>query len=58
MQNHTYRHRLNLIFEKIGLKNNTDNADKKISCICISNRPHLFDEIIEKFELQTYENKN
>ena len=57
MQNHTYRHRLNLIFEKIGLNNNTDDLEKKISCICISNRPHLFDGIVEKFESQTYENK-
>ena len=58
MQNHTYRHRLNLIFEKIGLNNNnTDDLEKKISCICISNRPHLFDEIVEKFESQTYQNK-
>ena len=57
MQNHTYRNRLNLIFEKVGLNPNKSEVKKKISCICISNRPHLFDEIIEKFESQTYENK-
>ena len=56
MNNHTYFHRLKEIFSVSGI-NYANHESLLVSCICVSNRPHLIDDVIQKFDLQTYANK-
>jgi len=56
MNNHTYSNRLREIFTKVGIDFGT-KPKPMISCICVSNRPHLIEDILDKFDLQTYQNK-
>ena len=56
MNNHTYTHRLEEILEIVGepiIRNQTP----LVSCICVSNRPHLIEDIVEKFDNQSYTSK-
>ncbi len=53
MKNHTYSHRMNRILSEVGIETEVSNPSL-ISCICVSNRPHLLEDIIEKFDSQDY----
>jgi len=56
MNNHTYSNRIREIFTKIGIDFET-KSKPMISCICVSNRPHLIEKVLDKFDSQTYQNK-
>ena len=56
MNNHTYTHRLDEILSMVGAEI-IDTEKPLVSCICVSNRPHLIEQIIEKFDNQNYLNK-
>ena len=53
MNNHTYTHRLDKIFNTVGIET-AKHEEQLVSCICVSNRPHLINDILSKFDSQNY----
>ena len=56
MNKHTYRHRLEYVFDKINYNFETPKVPL-ISCITCSNRPYMIDNILKNFNQQNYVNK-
>ena len=56
MNKHTYRHRLEYVFDKINYTFETPK-NPLISCVTCSNRPYMLDNILKNFNQQNYDNK-
>ena len=56
MNNHTYRKRIEYVFDKVEIEYEQPN-NPLISCITCSNRPSMIDNILKNFEQQIYTNK-
>ena len=56
MNNHTYRKRIEYVFDKVEIEYEQSN-NPLISCITCSNRPSMIDNILKNFEQQIYTNK-
>ena len=56
MNNHTYRKRVEYVFDKVEIEYEQSN-NPLISCITCSNRPSMLDNILKNFEQQIYTNK-
>ncbi|MBL3846435.1 glycosyltransferase [Bacillus paranthracis] len=55
MENHTYSHRLEEMFDIIGIQYQK-KKEKLVSVVAITNRPQFMDNIYENLSNQTYEN--
>jgi len=55
MENHTYRHRLEEMFDIVGMQYQK-KEEKLVSVVAITNRPQFMDNIYENLSHQTYGN--
>ena len=57
MNNHTYTHRVGHILDQLGMDNEVQSSNPKVSLVTCTNRPEMIENILKNFRCQSWENR-